>query len=619
MTEEIIFVVPFSKIEILNDWFLKSQIDYAHIIKIPLNKNKIAANELNQFLDKLPENKWIVFCDEWVQIVNDVRPILQGRNKNFLYGITGARIDKNSLKLQKCDGRSGFQELDNEKVDSIGQGCMIAHSSALIKNGIKFDEKFEEKYIVDFSLQWQNKIGKVAIIPLKCNFLPRVIPFKKEKLFMKKLREKYSNLLPLGLWAGTLTDDSKFDEQTFLDQRDSWIQNLLNEKIELKSIINKLQKEFEERSTWAESLDEQLKQKGQEMANFQNEYDEKNAWAVSLDKQLKQKSALESKIYQYEKILSKFSDSQKTLGKLSKNSKNDSSNIVNDIYNQLESKLVWIFGSPRSGSSWLALNILRREGIRALDETMFGAQLGAFYDNPSIHWNLMQGRYKAKFTRIIDRDRDELFFSSKYENEWKESLRFLILNRIKVQLGYMRYNHIVLKAPNESHASDILLKCLPNSKLIFLVRDGRDVIDSRQGKFQNPRGKKSIPETPEERKFRISHFAMMWNLMIQTTQKAYDSHNPKLRLLVKYEDLRFEPQKEIEKIYKFLGNDLSKEEINKIVKETKFENIPDELKGLDKNIRKATPGSYKEYFSKEELKIANKIMKDNLIKYGYKL
>jgi len=139
-----------------------------------------------------------------------------------------------------------------------------------------------------------------------------------------------------------------------------------------------------------------------------------------------------------------------------------------------------------------------------------------------------------------------------------------------------------------------------------------------QYNFHNP-GSAIRPETPEERKFRISHFAMMWNIMIETTQKAYDNHDPKLRLLIKYEDLRLNSFKEIDRTYKFLGYELGKEEIQAIVERTSFENVPKNMKGEDKNIRKAKPGGFKDYFTNEEIKIVNKMMKVNLKKYKYEV
>lgn len=550
------FVVPFENEEVLKRWFLKSPLEDVEIIRLQLNKEKSAPNQLNEILNELKKKQWLVFCEQWVRLQKNIAPFLEGRSKKVLYGITGARLRKDDNKLQTFDGRTGYKMIDSKPVDSLGQGCMIIHGSALKKFDLKFDENFVEKYMVDFSLQCSTQGMKVVILSLESRFKERILPYEKEEIFRDRLRKKYHHLLPIGLFGGTLTENSELDLKSFLKQRENWITTLIEEK-----------------------------------------------------------SQLTSKVNGYEKIMSDVIASKN----LPQYSADNSSILEKKLFEELESKLVWIFGSPRSGSTWLAHDILRKEKMRSLDETMLGAQLGAFYDNPAPHWNLFRGHYKAKFSRIIDRDRDDLFFSSKFEKSWNESLRLLILNRIKAQFGFAGYNHVILKSPNESHGSDILLKCVPNSKLIFLVRDGRDVIDSRQGKFHNPRGSLSGPETSEERKFRIGHFSVMWNLMIETTQKAFDAHNPNLRLLVKYEDLRLNPAKEIERIYKFLGYDLSEDEINKIADITSFENVPNELKGKDKNIRKGKPGGFYDYFTDKELKIANKIMKDNLLRYGYKV
>jgi len=98
---------------------------------------------------------------------------------------------------------------------------------------------------------------------------------------------------------------------------------------------------------------------------------------------------------------------------------------------------------------------------------MIGAHLGAFYDDPQVHLNLFHENYNSTFTRIVDRDRDNLFFSSLYEKGWKEPLRSVILNRIASEFDFVGYDRVIMKSPNESHASDIILKCLPKSKLIF--------------------------------------------------------------------------------------------------------------------------------------------------------
>ena len=41
-----------------------------------------------------------------------------------------------------------------------------------------------------------------------------------------------------------------------------------------------------------------------------------------------------------------------------------------------------------------------------------------------------------------------------------------------------RNPYLVVKEPNTSEAADTLVKLLPSSRVVFLVRDGRDVVDS---------------------------------------------------------------------------------------------------------------------------------------------
>jgi len=186
----------------------------------------------------------------------------------------------------------------------------------------------------------------------------------------------------------------------------------------------------------------------------------------------------------------------------------------------LKKKLVWIFGTPRSGSTWLSLDILKKDDIKTHEEMMIGAHLGTF------------------------------------------------------------------------------------------------ILDSRQGKFFLHDKEK---QSKEMRMFRLNYYAIIWNIMIDCTNKAYELHNEKLRLLVKYEDLRNDPQNEINRIYQFLGYELPEEKIKKIVEATKFENISDELKGEDKNFRKAKPGGYKDSMDTDEIKLINSVIGENLKKFGYKL
>jgi len=347
---KVAYIIPYSSEDILNRWFLKSPIKDEEIITLKVTKEKSAPILLNEILDDLKSKQWLVFCNDWIRFLKKIEPVLENKKKNFLYGITGARFKKDEKKLQVFDGRTGYKNLENKIVDSIGQGCMILHSSILKKFDLKFDENFVEGYMVDFSLQCRTNDIKIAIIPVESKFKERIMPFEEEEIFRNKLRQKYSHLLPLGTFGGTLTEDNQSDLKTFLNQRENWIKTLIKEKNQLRSKV----KEYEDMLCDL-TLNEQRGDSSHDIPNKNEILEEK-------------------------------------------------------LFDKLETKLVWIFGTPRSGSTWLAHDILRKEKIRSLDETMLGAQLGAFYDSPIPHWKLVNGYYKAKFERIINRDRDDLFF-----------------------------------------------------------------------------------------------------------------------------------------------------------------------------------------------------------------
>ena len=122
----------------------------------------------------------------------------------------------------------------------------------------------------------------------------------------------------------------------------------------------------------------------------------------------------------------------------------------------LEKKMIWIFGSVRSGTTWLGRDLLNHPST-------------IYWHEPYIGWHLdviQEWHYE-----------DRYFFSKNHMNNIIPTLRKLILARTFSQVQSLSYN-IVIKEPNGSGAADIIMNCFPKSKLIFLLRDGRDVIDS---------------------------------------------------------------------------------------------------------------------------------------------
>ena len=132
---------------------------------------------------------------------------------------------------------------------------------------------------------------------------------------------------------------------------------------------------------------------------------------------------------------------------------------------KLEKNLVWIFASPRSGTSWLGNQLLSYDTL-SMDEPYLGHHIASM--------GIIQNR--TKFTEFHQK-RESYFFSDQYQKVWRYFLRKMILNRINSQFMNLE-KKIIIKEPNGSFGSDQILSCIPQSKFFLLLRDGRDVLDS---------------------------------------------------------------------------------------------------------------------------------------------
>lgn len=279
----------------------------------------------------------------------------------------------------------------------------------------------------------------------------------------------------------------------------------------------------------------------------------------------------------------------------------------------LEKNLVWLFGSARSGTTWLGTELLTYN-THVMREPKLDLHLG-----------ILNSVRKNVFTELENnQDRLHYVFSFKYKNTWKFYLRKLILNRIYCQFNDLNKKIIVKEPSAGTLGFAIIAEFLPNSKIIWLLRDGRDVVDSQTdartfGYAKGGRFAKNIPNvlSGKARTDFIRIRSRQWARLAEQMNKTFENHSPYLRLLIRYEELRKNTVEELDKIYQFLGIKIEKDVIEKIVTEFTFENIPQEEKGKGKQKRSATPGKWKENMSKEETNLVQEIMGETLRKLGY--
>lgn len=283
----------------------------------------------------------------------------------------------------------------------------------------------------------------------------------------------------------------------------------------------------------------------------------------------------------------------------------------------LERKLVWMLGSPRSGSTWLMYLLQEPPRVATLQEPLIGMHLGLF---ASYIVENGEGTLPAGMRMRELRDDDRYFFSERHVRDWNPPLRRLILGGLAPHVA-RRARYLVVQEPNGSEGADLLMGALRRSRLLFLLRDGRDVVDSvvdayRPGSWLDVAFGVSQNLTLAARTRLIEREAERWVARTRIVHLAYEEHPPNRRLLVRYEDLLSDTPATLLSIYSWLRLDPPADLLERVEK-CSFSAVPTSAKGSGRFHRAATPGLWRENLSPEEQERCEIIMGPMLEMMGY--
>lgn len=259
-------------------------------------------------------------------------------------------------------------------------------------------------------------------------------------------------------------------------------------------------------------------------------------------------------------------------------------------------KVVWMFGSGRTGSTWLSSMMDEMS-----DQTVWREpRVGAFFDPTSFE------RYKGK----------DFILSPHYKDVWLSSIRSFVLDGAYVRFPEAtKKGYLVIKEPGGSMGAPLLMEALPESRMILLVRDPRDVVASwtdaaKKGGWQNQlrRKERSQEETLADTNPAAfaRHHARAYVQNVGNAKRAYEDHEG-YKMLIRYEDLKTDTLGTMKHLYAKLGMPVGNKELVQIVEKHSWENIPEEKKGEGKFYRKAKPGGWREDLSAQQIKIVEKI------------
>jgi LPS sulfotransferase NodH len=289
-----------------------------------------------------------------------------------------------------------------------------------------------------------------------------------------------------------------------------------------------------------------------------------------------------------------------------------------------EDRIAWIMGSSRSGSTWLLRMLRELPAIVGVDDPHLGHHLGVWRPAP-IAWATATHRPELTTLTELKLDKPDYFFSDRYKDAWLPQLRELVRARFGAQLEDRRPEdaeqpRLVVKEPG-SHAEDMFFDAFPRSRLIFLLRDGRDVVDSWIDAYQ--RGSWAIDEgafavAPEGRLALVEWLSSVWAYRARAVGKAFDQRAAADRLLIRYEDLLADPPRELGRICETIGVDASVAELKAIAERHSFANVDDAQRGEGQEIRAAAPGSWRHNLAPDEQRAMDQIMGAELTAFGYR-
>ena len=290
---------------------------------------------------------------------------------------------------------------------------------------------------------------------------------------------------------------------------------------------------------------------------------------------------------------------------------------------EAEDRLAWIFGSSRSGSTWLLRMLSALDGVAAIDDPHLGHHLGVWRPI-SLAWATAEHPPDLTTLDRVKHDKDSYFFSDRYRDAWAPALRALIVDRFDAQVRDVAGDGpaeplVVVKEPG-SHVADLLVSLFPGSRLVFLLRDGRDVVDSwlaayRTGSWALDEG--AFPVTDAGRESLVRWQSAVWSFRTEVVQQVFARHPADRRVLVRYEDLVADPARELARISTYLAIDASADRLADVSADHAYAAVPRSEKGDSKEIRSASPGGWRDNLTPAEHDVMHEVMGRQLAALGY--
>jgi len=290
----------------------------------------------------------------------------------------------------------------------------------------------------------------------------------------------------------------------------------------------------------------------------------------------------------------------------------------------LESRVIWLFGSPRSGSTWLAMMAAQHPAITIMNEPTIGYHLSPWLCNEPGYRPEDLDVSTLTIRRVMEND-PQKFFSAEHADVWVPGLRRLLNDRLRSHLernapgASPESTLLLVKEPNGSQSADVIMRAQPTARLLFLLRDGRDVVDSELASFavggwQERAFRHMRGVGADERLDFVVRSAYQWLWRTEVVQAALAEHRGPTHT-IRYEDLLSDTERRLRELFEWLGRPLERSRVESVAERLDFERLPSH--GPGEFNRSAAPGAWRDNLRPEEREAVTEILRPKLTELGY--
>jgi hypothetical protein len=290
----------------------------------------------------------------------------------------------------------------------------------------------------------------------------------------------------------------------------------------------------------------------------------------------------------------------------------------------LKERLIFVVGNSRSGTTLLGKILGLNPNIFTFEELHFFENLWTSEEQDLVFSEERAEQLAARLLCIQENDYVNQNNFQDFSVEAREIISQVSknkLNSLEIFKTFLQYvvsknNKIIPceQTPRNVFYISEILESYPESRIINMIRDPRDVLLSQKYKWRlRFLGAKNIPYHEAFRSWCNYHpitISKLWNASINAANKF--EHHPRF-CTVRFEDLVTNPENTMQEICNFVEIDFQKEML-KVSQNSSHKKRTQELKGIDPNATGRWKGGG---LSDNEIFLCQQIARDNMNIHNY--